>query len=233
MTESEIKFEQFCSSCNIFFDRITTGDSVTPDYHILVNGKKIVVEIKELDVNEAEKKVLQNMETERTVVWGSNHVGDRIRYKVNDAKRQLESSAKDICPSMLIIYDKRPYPIGGIFQYEILVAMYGCETIELHVPQSPDKAVTFGKHRFGKGKKFRVGVHSYISGLAVLYHNTSNNFRLDVYVNEFADKPLPYEELILMDNVNVFVRPSNPNNEFSGWARLITDDLQNSNKQID
>lgn len=94
MTESEIKFEQFRSARNIPFERIDTGHSATPDYDIFVNDQKIVVEVKELDVNEEEKKILQKIATQRTLVWGSDRVGDRIRYKIDDAKRQLERRAK-------------------------------------------------------------------------------------------------------------------------------------------
>jgi hypothetical protein len=228
MTDSELKFERFCAARDIPFKKIQAGHSTTPDYEIVVNSQKIVVEVKEIDLNDNDKKALQQMETKTIFVWGSGPVGNRVRYKIDDAKRQLESRAMGICPSILVLYDKRPQPVGGIFSYEILVAMYGCETIELHMPSSLEEPLKFGKHRFGNGKKFRPGVHTYISGLAVLSDSTSNSFRLDVYVNDFADKPLPYEDLIRMKNVYLFVRQPKPMSEFNKWARLITDDMQNS-----
>ena len=228
MTESEIKFEQFCNSHNIQLNRIDVGLLTTPDYDIFVGSQKIVVEVKELQANDEDKKVLQDMETQKFAVWGSGRAGDRIRYKIDDAKKQIEGKAKGICPSMLVLYDARPFPVRGIYPHEVLVAMYGWETIELHVPEQLEEPVIFGKYSFGKGKKFREGVHTYISGLAVLSESTSDSLRLDVYVNDFADKPLPYEDLIRMENVFLFVRPPNASNEFNEWARLITDDSANS-----
>jgi hypothetical protein len=220
MTESEIKFEQFCNAYNIQFNRIDMGLSTTPDYDIFVGSQKIVVEVKELQANDEDKKALQDMETQKSAVWGNHRVGDRIRYKLDDAKRQIEGRAKGICPSLLVLYDARPFPVRGIFSYEVLVAMYGWETIDLHMPEKLGEPVIFGKHRFGKGKKFREGVHTYISGLAVLSESTSDSLHLDIYLNDYADKLLPYEIFLQMKDIDIYVRPQNQSDEFGKWRKL-------------
>jgi len=221
--ESEIKFEQFCVAQGIPFERIDTGPFTTPDYDIYVHGQKVVVEVKEFETNEDDKKVLHEMETKSHVSSGIHRVGDRIRYKIDNAKHQLENRAKGYFPSLLVLYDTRPYPIRGISPYEIIVAMYGWETIDLHASEKAGEPIKFGPHRFGKGKKFREGVHTYISGLAVLSERGTNPLRLDIYVNDFVDKPLPFENLVQMENVSLFVRPPSQTNKFRNWARLVAD----------
>ena len=221
MTESEIKFEQFCNAQNIKFDRINMGQARTPDYDIFVNSQKIVVEVKELQANDEDKKAVQDWEIQKSAIWGSRRIGDRIRYKLDDAKRQIEVRAKGICPSMLFLYDDRPFPVRGIFSYEILVAMYGWETIDLHAPEKLGEPVTFGKHRFGKGKKFHERVHTYISGLAILSESTSDSLHLAIYVNDYADKPLPYEMFLQMKDIDIYVRPQNHSNKFRKWIKVI------------
>jgi len=223
MNESEIKFEQFCVGQGIPFERITTGSFTTPDYDIYVHGQKIVVEVKEFETNEDDKKVLQEIQTQSHISSGIHRVGDRIRYKIDNAKRQVENRAKGCFPSLLVLYDTRPYPIRGISPYEIIAAMYGWETIDLHISKKVGEPIKFGLHHFGKGKKFREGVHTYISGLAVLSESKNNSLRLDIYVNDFADKPLPFENLLQMENVSLFVRPPSQTNKFRGWARLVAD----------
>ena len=225
MTESEIKFEQFCNAHKIKFDKIDTGQSPTPDYDIFVNSQKIVVEVKELQANDEDKKALQDIEIQKSAIWVIHRVGDKIRYKLGDAKRQLEGRAKGICPSMLVLYDDRPFPVRGIFSYEILVAMYGWETIDLHIPEKLGEPVTFGKHRFGKGKKFRKGVHTYISGLAILSESTSDLLHLDIYLNDYADKPLPYEMFLQIKDIDIYVRPQNHSNEFRKWIKVMRSSL--------
>lgn len=221
MTKSEIKFEQFCNDHIIQFNRIDTGLTTTPDYHIFVGSQKIIVEVKELQANDDDKRALQDLKTQKSTVWGIHRVGDRIRYKLDDAKKQIEGRAKGICPSMLVLYDARPFPVRGIFSYEILVAMYGWETIDLQVPEKLGEPVTFGEHRFGKGKKFREGVHTYISSLAILSEGKPDSLHLDIYLNDYADKPLPYEILLQIQDIDIYVRPQTQSNEFREWVRLV------------
>ncbi len=224
MTESEARFEQFCAAQAIRFVRIETGSLRTPDYDIYVGGETIVVEVKEFEANDDDKMAAQEFEARGTAIWGTGGAGGRIRSKIDAAKRQIEARARGLFPSLLVLYDTRPEPIRGVSSYEILVAMYGWETIPLGLPDNPDGAVTFAKHRFGKGAKLRKDVHTYISGIAVLSENDGNALRLGIYVNDNADKPLPFGDLLQVRNVSLFARPPGAGNEFRNWARIVADE---------
>ena len=182
------------------------------------------MEIKEFTPNEEEKQAIRDLEEKQGAVWGSTRVGNRVRYKIDGAKRQLERLAAERCPAVLVLYDARPIPIRGISPYEIEVAMYGWETIDLHVPDKLGEPVRFGKHRFGKGQKLRPDCHTYISAVGVLRETSPDErLHLDLYHNVFADVPMPLEALVSRSDITMFTIAPGEGNEFRGWARVVPD----------
>lgn len=222
MTTSEQLFEEFCRTGSIHCCRLEPDGDKTPDYEITIGDQRIVVEIKELTPNDEEKQAIRDMKREEFTSWGSDKIGNRIRYKIDDAKRQLEPSAANKYPSILVLYDARPIPIKGISPYEIEVAMYGWETIDVHVSANLSKPVHFGKHRFGKGKKFRRDCHAYISALGVLREvNPDGRLHLSLYHNIFARSPIRFEFLAIRNDITVYTVAPGKGNEFRGWARVV------------
>ena len=96
MTTSEQLFEKFCCGNGIHFDRLSPDGSKTPDYEIDLNGRNMVVEIKELTPNEEEQQAIFNLEEKNTASWGSGKIGNRLRCKIDNAKRQIERLASEI-----------------------------------------------------------------------------------------------------------------------------------------
>jgi hypothetical protein len=224
MTKSEQLFESFCTSNKIPFVRLIPDGQKTPDYEIELGGVKIITEIKELTVNEEEKQVLKDLDEKHSATWGKGKIGDRIRNKIEAGKRQLERVASSKYPGVLVLYDTRPMPFTGIHPYEIEVAMYGWETIDVHVSENYEDPVKFGAHRFGKGKKLRPDSHTYISALAVLREkHPENELHLDIYHNVFADIPLPIESFVPHDKITAHTILPNEKNEFHGWSRIVAD----------
>ncbi|MGA2467356.1 MAG: hypothetical protein ABSH06_23795 [Thermodesulfobacteriota bacterium] len=223
VTLSEQKFEEFCKTNGIPLERVAPEERETPDYDVWIDGQRIVVEVKQLEMNEEDARVVHEFQTSRRAFGGVKRIGDRVRYKIDKAKRQIENRTQGKHPTILVLYDTRPTLIRGINPYEILVAMYGFEAIDLHVPDKMGDPVRFGKHRFGKGKKVSPNSHTYISALGLLSeHESTGQLHLNIYLNVFADadKPLPLEAMVNSDNISVFTIPSEPTNEFREWARI-------------
>jgi hypothetical protein len=221
MTISERYFETFCREAAIDFKRLSEGDHETADYEIILGGRRAIVEVKELRENEEDKRALRDMQEKGEAQWGSQKPGDRIRKKINSAKRQIQRVAGRKYPGILLLYDARPPLTAGISPYEIRVAMHGFETIDLHPPRVEYGAWHFGMHRFGKGKKFRLGVHSYFSAVGVLREaQTKGQFHVDLYLNAYADYPLPTQELALREDISLYALDSGKGDQFRDWAEI-------------
>ena len=222
MTISEKLFEQFCRENNIEFSRLLPDGNKTPDYEINLDDQHTILEIKEFALNDEEKAAINDFKKKGYSSWDQSKLGNRIRYKIDDSKRQIQRLASGKSSAILLLYDARPFPIKGISPYEIEVAMYGWESIDLHVPENLEEPVRFGKHRFGKGKKFRHDCHTYISAIGMLKEiDPTEPLHLDLYLNVYADIPLQIDSLITRKNITVFIVASGNGNEFRGWARIV------------
>ena len=222
MTTSEVLFERFCTEGHLSFRRIDTDVEKTPDYEVVLGNVPVIVEVKEFTLNESDKEALHDCESGGSAVWGMPKLGSRVRNKIESAKHQLECLASGRCPGLLLLYDGRPSPIGGIFPYEILVAMYGFETIDVHVSEKPEEPVRFGRHKFGKGGKLRYKTHTYISAVGILREVDGNRLHIDLYHNIFADNPLPLEPIVGRADMSLFSVPSGSGNEFREWVQVVS-----------
>jgi hypothetical protein len=221
MNPSELSFERFCDTCGIPVSPLKPDGDRTPDFVIRVGGTDVVVEVKELTANEDERRALEQLRIKGSVSWGSGPAGKRVRYKIDDAKRQLERFAELGNPTLLVLYDARPIPVSGIYPYEVLVGMYGMDTLDIAVPQAPGKPMRIVGRRFGKGRKLGLESHTGISGVGVLRPADSGGGQvLDVYVNVFARYALPLAALAARANVAVFTLPNPSSGAFQDWVRI-------------
>ena len=231
MTISEEQFEHFCRQASIPCTRLAEGEEKTADYDILLGGQRIIVEVKEIKANEADRQALCELREKHSAGRGTNKVGSRIRNKIGAAKRQIERLAAGKCPGVLLLYDTRSPEIRGVWPYEILVAMYGYETIDVHVSEDSNEPVRFGTHRFGKGKKLGPDCHTYISAIGILRETVlANVLHIDLYHNVYADHPLPLAEIVPRKDMTVFSVAPGGVNEFRGWAQIVTKEEKEANK---
>ena len=139
-TTSENLFERFCTLNNIVFDPISTQSEEglrTPDYDILVSDQKIIVEVKQIEPNEEELEAIRQFEEGKMVSVGGEP-GGRVRKKIKKAsgRGQIRNRTQGIYPSILVLYNAMG--IAGpnyTNSYNVLVGMYGLETLVLRVPQ--------------------------------------------------------------------------------------------------
>jgi len=153
-----------------------------------------------------------------------NHVSASTKSPHKPGSAQIQRLAAGKCPGILVLYDARPELVRGIWSYEVLVGMYGFETIDLHVSENPSQPVQFGTHRFGKGKKVRRDSHMYISALGVLREvASSGQFHMDFFLNVFADHPLPLAQIVPRTDMTVYTVAPGRGNEFRWWAEMVTE----------
>ena len=121
-TKSEETFEKFFIENNIEFEKIKEEDSPRPDYLVKTSELKLVFEIKELAEDEEFK-------TEPFAV-SSRKVGEHIRKKIHDSRKQIQFAAKQGIPSILLIYNNiDPMHLFGTENHDFIYAMYGDYTL--------------------------------------------------------------------------------------------------------
>ncbi|MEJ2673209.1 MAG: hypothetical protein P8168_13615 [Deltaproteobacteria bacterium] len=184
MTHSEIFFKKYCANSEIKCISIQTGKSKTPDYELIIDGQRIIVEVKEVDRNKDEKESLRQYgREERTGV-----PGDRVRRKIWQASAQIKGLTQEIYPSILVLYD---LTWGGhLNPYSIRVAMYGLEQIHINVPVNPSGRPHFKGMSYGPKRKMTEEDNKSISAIGVLSTPGPNEIVLYIYHNKFAAVPL-------------------------------------------
>jgi hypothetical protein len=123
-TKSEAEFQKFLTENNLSFEKVKEEDSRRPDYLVDIGNSQLLFEIKELAEDD-------NFTTEPLVVY-SRIVGDHIRRKIADARKQVQFGAKQGIPSILLIYNNLdPIHLFGTENFDFIAAMYGEYTIVL------------------------------------------------------------------------------------------------------
>jgi hypothetical protein len=220
MTKGEFALQQFCKENAIKYTRITESHEQTPDYQLTIGELAIIVEVKDIEMNDEEKDVQEKKKNDPYCVWGSNSVGSRVRDKISKANRQLKKLMKGKIPSMLVLFDARPSPFNILSPYEIKVAMYGFETYDLSVPK--DFSPPFIKsRRFGKGKRTTPEHNTSTSAISILRLDyKTNRYQLDIYHNHFSTAPLSSVSLKSFNAVTQFTLNKNREDDFGEWETI-------------
>jgi hypothetical protein len=124
-TESEKTFEKFLIENELEFEKIKEEGSPRPDYLVKTSEFNLVFEIKELAEDE-------NFKTE-SFVASSRKVGEHIRKKIHDSRKQIQFAAKKGIPSVLLIYNNiDPMHLFGTENHDFVYAMYGDYTLVIN-----------------------------------------------------------------------------------------------------
>ena len=192
-TASETFFEEYCQRKGIRWKRIEESDVCTPDYDIYVPRRKVVVEVKEIALNEDEKTA-QRMYAERGFSSGRITPGHRVRKKISEASPQIKSRTRSRYPGLLVLFD-RGFMVGHLDPYHIRVAMYGFETVQFAVPRDPRIDPHIIGARYGAKRKMTPEHNTSISAIGVLHTPNRSSIELAVYHNMYAGIPLAPEAL--------------------------------------
>jgi hypothetical protein len=182
MTKSEFLFEKFCQVHHISYERILPGALKTPDYNIYVDETKIVIEVKEIEVNTEEQQKINEFDKQRTISIKSA-LGKRIRDKITDAAGKFKEAARNGHPSILVLYNKvRLYKHTS--PGDILAGMYG----QLYFPvyRNAGETLTIGEMKSGPKKKMTQTMNTSMSAVGVLNDTGTEGPRFSIYHNFHA-----------------------------------------------
>ena len=176
---SETIFEKFCSSNNLPWEKIPECGQHTPDYKVVLNAETVIVEVKQI-----------NKDDEFTEIGSSKIIGDHVRAKINDARKQVKVALKEHLPAILLIYNNLdPMQMFGTEQHDFIAAMYG----ELTVVLNP-KEHSITDSYYGRNQSLRQDKNTSFSAVGLLYQ-TNEVPAIRIYENTFAENKLDYSSL--------------------------------------
>jgi hypothetical protein len=182
-TKSESVFETFLSQHQIPFEPIPASESRRPDYLVTCGSAKIVFEVKELSVDE-------NFSMEPLTV-SSRIVGDHIRSKITQGKRQVQWGAEQGLPSVLLVYNNldTELQLFGTEDPDFLCAMYGEYTLKI------DKVTgQIGEAFYGRNRSLAADKNTSFSALGRLL-DRRGDVEVTLFENAFAERPISFDQL--------------------------------------
>ena len=217
LTVSEILFQKFCDKKSIHWRRIPEhNDEKRPDYFVLVNDQLIVVEIKQFDQNEREKKIWEEIKQGKVTSYFCN-AAYRIREKIDTGRKQLKKFSKK--PTLLLLFDNTG-GLLGVDSNDILQGMYGDETFKYLVPHQTEFTPILTDIFLGSGQKLTKDRTTYISGIASLIKpNFDNDYQIHIFHNKFTENPLEFSVASQLANKQ-FELEVNKNGTYSEWSEI-------------
>lgn len=175
--KSESLFESFCRANRLDWQPIPTGAEKTADYRLRFGATTVAFEIEQIESLAG---------FSRTSV-SSRTVGNHVRHKIAEARKQLQSVAARGEPTILLIFNAvDPLQLFGTEQHDFICAMYG----ELTVHLSQDG--TLGQPFHGRNAKLRSDINTSFSGVGHLRQQSAGVASVTVYENIYAAHPLPF-----------------------------------------
>jgi hypothetical protein len=179
LTISEQLFEEFCRRVKIRCERVPEGDARTPDYDVFLDGLRVVVEIKEIDLPVPDSNGVTGFT-----------VGQAARNAIKKASKQIKARADHRVPGVIVLFEERWMQLES---HNILHAMYGAHTVDIAVPQDMSVAPTIRGHRLGAGRQMTEEQNTSIGAVAHLECLPSDGISLTVYHNRYARLPIAPE----------------------------------------
>lgn len=190
---AEELFENWCCRVGITCNRIPTQDGRrTPDYKLVVNGKTIIAEVKDVEENREEKanKRRINEDVEKCGIGigeaERGTPGKRIQGKIN--KSQISSwlqQEEHSGPAILVLHETDTYK--HLKPEDVMAAMYGELTAELRASASEIRP---GPMKSGGKRKMTEDSNVSISAIMTLTQTAADQINVNVYHNCHAKYPL-------------------------------------------
>ena len=191
-TESESLFEKLCIIKRIKFEPIPIEENLrTPDYRIWLNSIKVIVEVKQMELNKDDLQFIEKISKGIEVPNGFRGTGHlRIRNLIDDAYPQLKNFTNDLHPSLIVACDLTK-GLSHLENEDVLNAMYGDEVVIISDTSKNSEEVNPTRHKFGGNRKVTKGTKRSLSAVALLEFNEFNEtVRLEVFHNIHASIPL-------------------------------------------
>jgi len=153
---------------------IPVGAAKSPDYLVSLGRASVYFEVKQIDEDES--------------FWppiSSRTVGEHVRQKISEARKQLQPSSKTGAPCVLLIYNNLdPMQVFGTEEHDFVSAMYGEKTVLLK-----DNAIV--NSYYGRNAFLRENHNTSFSAVGHL-RKTVEGASVCLYENVYARNPLDY-----------------------------------------
>lgn len=220
-TVSERLFERYCNDNDIKYKRIeasSISNKKEPDYEIQTVTELVIVEVKQFDPNEEEKKLYKQLrERGYTDAYG-REPGAKVRLKIQAGAKQLKARSKGKLPALLVLYNNVPISHRGVDPYEIKTAMYGIEKIDLSVDPDANR-VSLTERGFGPKRKMTPSSNTSLSAVGALYGSPNSELSLIVFHNIHAVKPLDWHSF-QGPRIRHFTLEEKLPRDFQDWQEL-------------
>jgi hypothetical protein len=220
-TVSESLFEHFCDDNHIEYERIEASsipNKKEPDYEIQTATELVVVEVKQSDPSEEEKKLYQQLQERGYTEASGGEPGAKARLKIQAGAKQLKARSEGKLPTLLVLYSNVPISDRGGNPYEIKTAMYGIEKIDLAVDPDANRVSLTGRG-FGPKRKVTPSSNTSLSAVGVLYGSSNGELSLIVFHNIHAVKPLDWR-LLQGPRIRHFTLGEKEPRTFQEWQEL-------------
>ena len=188
-TESEALFERLCALRGLECESVPrVQNQQTPDYRVLLDGSRILVEIKQLDPTPKDKE-LQKAMLSGLDIGPVSAPTPRVRNQIAYAYRQLKSFSSAGQPCVIVLYNNAGV-LNAIDSFIVSSAMFGQYGVSFAVPANPRANITVTSQRFFGERRVSRNECRGISGVAVLKIEWESNLTLRMYHNPFAKNPI-------------------------------------------
>lgn len=186
-------FERLCASLGLSHARIAEAPKQgeqRPDYRVIgSDGSCFVAEVKLVSPTAEEARDIERIYRGEIFAIGGTP-GNRMRALIKKANPQLKALGEAL-PGVLVVFNPEVLLRRHTDPYAILTAMRGLDTIDVHVPLSPQESPVFGELRSGGGKKMTESSNTSTSAIICPEESAEGVWRIGVYHNRFAARPLP------------------------------------------
>ena len=167
----------------------------TPDYVLGRLLKRVAVEVKQIDPNEAERQKQAAFDAGAGVIFGGVP-GDRVRKVIDEGYDQIKSMTRGCWPGIIVVYDNIRFTHTHLDPYAIKVGMYGLEHIIIARSSDGSLPSRVVDKIFGSKKKVGPRRNRALSALGHIHRVSRDEIGLDIYHNAYARSPLPFQRLV-------------------------------------
>jgi hypothetical protein len=215
MTESEMLFERFCRERGITFKRLEEAATRTPDYEMGLATLRAAVEVKQLEPNTQDRKLLSELRQTGAMSHWVNM--QRPRQAILDATRQLRAHGRGVMPSIALLFDMAGGLLGYLGAASIAQSLYGARLV--HLADVPGRQLEVLGASFG-GRRVATEKHNTsLSAVAVLRLFQNDVLSLTMFHNRYAAIPLDPSELRAR-NVEHFAWTQDTAAVLPRWSRV-------------
>ncbi|MCK4873617.1 MAG: hypothetical protein KAS72_12920 [Phycisphaerales bacterium] len=199
-TKSELLFEELCDGQGLNYARLPElHDRQQPDYELTTRGHRVVVEVKQIEPNDDDKRFADALRSKgmATQTRNPDTVARRVRKHISQSRSQFKSylESRPQIPAVLVVFDNAENRYTD--PYTIQTALHGWEQVVLEVGGAGHDPVVIDRGFAQRNNKaLREDINRHLSALATLHEcwqldDPHDRFlALQIYHNPFAEVPL-------------------------------------------